>query len=93
MGYTCEWGTMLNGTTVQSTTEAEYIAACSVSKECFYLKQLLNEIGYDVNITIYCDSTSAIAMIRNPVQRQKCKSFFVVYHAVREYHQLGLLRY
>ena len=32
-------------------------------------------------------------MIRNPVQRQKCKSFFVVYHAVREYHQLGLLRY
>ena len=62
-------------------------------KECFYLKQLLKEIGYEVAITVYCDSTSAIAMIRNPVQRQKCKSFFVVYHAVRAYHQLGITRY
>ena len=50
-------------------------------------------MGYDINITVYCDSTSAIAMIRNPVQRQKCKSFFVIYHAVREYHQRGILRY
>ena len=92
-GTALSWKSQKQSTTAQSTTEAEYIAACSVSKECFYLKQLLFEIGYDINITVYCDSTSAIAMIRNPVQRQKCKSFFVVYHAVREYHQLGLLRY
>ena len=50
-------------------------------------------MGYDINITVYCDSTSAIAMIRNPVQRQKCKSLFFTYHAVREYHQKGILRY
>ena len=51
-----------------STAEAKHIAAaCSVSKEWFYLKRLLFEIEYNINITVYCDSTAAIAMIRNPV--------------------------
>ena len=77
----------------RSTAECEYIAACSVSKECFYLKQLLKEIGYDIGITVYCDSTSAISMIKNPVQRQKAKTFLVVYYWVRECHHEGRLRY
>ena len=61
-GTTLSWKSQKQSATAQSTTEAEYIAACSVSKECFYLKQLLKEIGHDINITVYSDSTSAIAM-------------------------------
>ena len=66
-GTALSWKSQKQSTTAQSTTKAEYIAACSINKECFYLKQLLKEIGYDITITVYCDSTSALAMIRNPV--------------------------
>ena len=59
------------------------MAACSVSKECCYLKSLLFEIGFDPNIKVYTDSTAALSMILNPVQRQKAKHFNIQYHWVR----------
>ena len=92
-GTALSWKSQKQSTTAGSTAEAEYIAACSVSKECFYLKQLLKEIGYDIGITVYCDSTSALSMIKNPCQREKAKAFLVVYHWVRECHHEGRLRY
>ena len=92
-GTALSWKYQKQSTVAQSTAESEYIAACSVSKECVYLKQLLFELAYPVNITVYCDSKAAIAMIMNPVQRQKCKAFLVVYHYVRECHKVKRLRY
>ena len=92
-GTALSWKSQKQSTVAQSTAEAEYIAACSVSKECVYLKQLLYELAYPVNITVYCDSTAAIAMIHNPVQRQKAKHFLVVYHYVRECNKTKRLRY
>ena len=53
----------------QSTVEAEYIAAYSVSKEYCYLKIIPKELGFPVKIRIYCDLETAIAMMENPVQR------------------------
>ena len=46
-----------------------------------------------MNITVYCDSTAAIAMIINPVQRQKVTHFLVVYQYVRECNKEKRLRY
>ena len=76
-----------------STAESEYMAACSVSKECCYLKSLLQEIGFSQHIKVYTDSTAALSMILNPVQRQKAKHFNVQYHWVRECHQNNRLSY
>ena len=83
----------VQSTVAQSTAEAEYIAACSVSKECCYLMSLLQELGFPVSITVQCDSTSALSMIKNPVQRQKAKHFNVVYHWVRECFSRKRLQY
>ena len=83
-GTALSWKSQKQSTVAQSTAEAEYIAACSVSKECVHLKHLLLELGYPVNITVYCDSTAAIAMILNPVRRQKTGHFLVAYHYVKE---------
>ena len=92
-GTALSWKSQKQSTVAQSTAEAEYIAACSVSKECCYLKSLLKELGFPVRITVFCDSTAALSMILNPVQRQKAKHFNVVYHWVRECHQIRRLRY
>ena len=83
-GTALSWKSHKQSTVAQSTAEAKYIAACSVSKECVYLRQLLSELGYLVHITVYCDSTAAIAMIFNPVRRQMTGHFLVAYHYVRE---------
>ena len=92
-GTALSWKSQKQSTVAESTAECEYIAANSVSRECVFLKQLLLELGYPVHITVYCDSKAAIAMIMNPVQRQKCKAFLVAYHYVRECHKVGRLRY
>ena len=64
-----------------------------MSKECCYLKSLLHELKLPNEITVYSDSTAALSMIQNPVQRQKAKHFNVVYHWVRECHRTGRLKY
>ena len=92
-GTALSWKSQKQSTVAQSTVECEYIVACSVSKECVFLKQLLFELAYDIHITVYCDSTAAVAMIKNPVQQQKVKAFLVVYHYVRECHKEERLRY
>ena len=92
-GTALSWKSQKQSTVAQSTAEAEYIVACSVSKECCYLKSLLKELKFPNQITIHTDSTSALSMIQNPVQRQKAKHFNVVYHWVRECHSTGRLKY
>ena len=92
-GTALSWKSQKQTTVAQSTAEAEYIAACSVSKECCYLKSILQELEFPLTITVHCDSTSALSMIKNPVQRQKAKHFNVVYHWVRECFQRKRLLY
>ena len=92
-GTTLSWKSQKQSAVAQSTAEAEYIAACSVSKECCYLKSTLQELGFHVRITVHYDSTFALSMIENPVQHQKAKHFNVVYHWVRECFQRKRLQY
>ena len=55
--------------------------------------ELAQELDFTLKITVYCGSTSALSMIKNPVQRQKEKHFNVVYHWVRECFQRKRLLY
>ena len=66
-GTTLSWKSQKKSTAALSTAESEYMAACSVSKECCYLKSLLQELQFPNQINICCDSTSALSMILNPV--------------------------
>ena len=92
-GTALSWKSQKQSTVALSTAESEYMAACSVSKECCYLKSILQELQFPNQINIYCDSTAALSMILNPVQRQKAKHFNVQYHWVRECHKTGRLQY
>ena len=80
------WLSQKQDTIAQSTAEAEYIAACSAVNQAIRLRRILSELGEKQKSAtkIYCDSTSAIAIAKNPVQHRKTKHIKIKYHFVRE---------
>jgi hypothetical protein len=69
-----------------STTESEYIAAATASKEAIWLRTLLNEIGHPCNkpTTLYVDNQCSIRLVRNPEFHKRTKHIDVKYHYIRE---------
>jgi hypothetical protein len=64
-----DWSSKLQSVVVQSTTEAEYIAANSAGRDIAWMRNLLTEFGYDLSkspSTLYMDNNSAIAAAKNP---------------------------
>ena len=63
-----------------STTEAEYVRACSATKEIIWLKKLFKDIKIDVyKYTLFIDNMSAIKLIQNPEFHQRSKHIDVKY--------------
>jgi len=69
-----------------STTEAEYIGLSYASKEAVWIRRFLEQLGYRQQepITIYGDSQSAIASVRNPEFHTRTKHIDVAIHYIRE---------
>ena len=68
-----------------STTEAEYMAITKAAKEAIWLQGLLRELGIgQEEITIFCDSQSAIQLAKNQVYHARTKHIDVRYHFIRE---------
>jgi hypothetical protein len=55
---------------VESTTEAEYIAALEAAKEDVWIKKFMIELGVVPSVQgpmeIYCDNNGAIAQAKEP---------------------------
>jgi hypothetical protein len=58
-----------------SSTEAEYYATSEIAKEVFYAKELLEEIGVQIQlpITIMCNIVGAIYLANNHCYSQRTK--------------------
>ena len=75
-----------------STAEAEYIAAGSCCTQLIWMNKMLTDYGYSQSLlTVYCDSTSAINISRNPVQHSRTKHIDIRYHFIRELVDSGTL--
>lgn len=85
-GPAIAWKSRKQPTVALSTCEAEYIGRATTAQENMYLSQLLN--GMDNKMysctTIYGDNQGAIALSKNPVNRQRSKHIDVKYHFIRE---------
>ena len=67
------------------TTQVEYISIVEGFKEALWLKGLIDELGIDsLDLTIYCDSQSAIHLMKNPTLHERSKHIDVKYHFIRE---------
>ena len=77
-----------------STTEAEYVAACSASCEAVWMRKLLYDL-FDLQLDatcIYCDNQSCVKLLENPVFHDKSKHIEIKYHYIRDMVQRGALK-
>ena len=80
------WCSRKQTSVVLSTTEAEYIAACSASSEAVWLRKMLSRL-FDLEMDatcIYCDNQSCIKLSENPVFHDKSKHIEIKYQYIRD---------
>jgi transposase InsO family protein len=88
------WKSRKQSSIALSTTEAEYIAACSASCEAIWLRKLLTGL-FDLEMEatmILCDNQSCIKMTENPVFHDKTKHIEIWYHYIRDMVQKGVVK-
>ena len=68
------WKSTLQSTVALSTTEAEYMAITEAIKEAIWLQGLLDDLGVgQKQVTVFCDSQSAIHLAKNQVYHARAK--------------------
>jgi hypothetical protein len=73
-GRAVSWRSCLQPTVAQSTTEAEYVAVCDARKEVIWLKVLYAKLSGDTScINLFCDSQSAIYLIKDQMFYERTK--------------------
>ena len=74
-GGVVSWRSIKQKCIVDSTIEAEYLAACEAAKEAVWLKKFLMELGMVPAslspITLYCDNSGAVAQSKKPRNHRK----------------------
>ncbi|UYV72725.1 hypothetical protein LAZ67_10000411, partial [Cordylochernes scorpioides] len=88
-GGTVSWASQRQPIIALSTTESEYIAACSAAKELIWIRRLLQGIGCDITkeTELYIDNQAAIKLVENPVFHKRTKLIDVRYHFIRSKHE------
>jgi hypothetical protein len=90
-GASITWNCKRQPTVALSSTEAEYMAACSASKEAVWLRTLLKEIGFgqEMATVIYADNQGSLSLAKNPVYHARTKHIDVQHHYIRNLVEQG----
>lgn len=84
-GGAISWQSRKQPTVAVSTTEAEYMAAASATKEALCLRTLLRDFGYLISpLTILGDNQACIKLLKNKMSSQRSKHIDVMHHFARE---------
>ena len=83
---------MIQSLVALSTIEAEYMAITEATKESLWLTGLVKELGIQQGeVQLYCDSQSAIYLVKNYVYHARTKHIDVRFHKIRELVSFGEL--
>ncbi|XP_070010320.1 secreted RxLR effector protein 161-like [Nicotiana sylvestris] len=86
------WGTSKQNSVALSTAEAEYVVAASCCAQLLWIKQQLEEFGVlSKSVPLLCENTSALNMVKNPVQHKRTKHIDVRHHFLRDNVEKGLI--
>ena len=87
-GGAVSWKSSKQDTVVDSTMEAEYIAASEATKEAIWIRKFISEFGVVPScsspIDLYCDNNGAIAQAKEPRSHKKSKHILWRYHLIQE---------
>ncbi|XP_066342181.1 uncharacterized mitochondrial protein AtMg00810-like [Miscanthus floridulus] len=88
------WFSKRQTTVSCSSAKAEYRAVAHVVAECYWLRQLLQELHVSVPLgtIVYCDNVSAVYMTTNPVHHRRTKHIEIDIHFIHEKVALGQVR-
>ena len=80
------WSSRLQRHTSLSSTESEYTTASATGCEIVWMREFLDEIGYDISTpsTLFVDNNSAILVAKNPEHQSTMKHVNRSYHWIRE---------
>jgi hypothetical protein len=66
------WSSRIQSSVAQSTTEAEYVVTASCCSQLIWITYTISDFGEEyTHVPLQCDSTSAISVAKNPVQKTK----------------------
>lgn len=92
-GATISWNSKLQPTVAHSSSEAEYMAAASATKEILYIDRIIQDIQEPTRpIKMFEDNTGCIALAKNPVNPGRTKHIDLRYHIVREQVNAGVIQ-
>lgn len=91
-GCTISWTSKKQQTVSLSSTEAEYIAACSAACEVLWLKNILLDMNITINtpINIFEDNQGCIQIAKNP-DTKRTKHIDIKHHFIREQINEGVI--
>ncbi|CEG49116.1 gag-pol polyprotein [Plasmopara halstedii] len=77
------WKSKCRPTVATSSTETEHMSLYSATQEMVWLRQLLKDLEYQVNVptTIYKDNQGCIALAKNPVYHTRTKHVDIKYYS------------
>jgi hypothetical protein len=79
------WTSRAQKSVARSVTEAEYMSLSDCCGQAFWLKQLLGELGYNLEpIPVNGDNQGSIHIGQAPVTNSTAKHIAICYHYVRE---------
>nr|GFA23795.1 retrovirus-related Pol polyprotein from transposon TNT 1-94 [Tanacetum cinerariifolium] len=86
------WMSKKQNCTTMSSAEAEYVALSASCAQVMWMRTQLQDYGFNYNnISLYCDSQSAIAISCNPVQHSRTKHIHTRYHFIKEQVENGII--
>jgi hypothetical protein len=85
------WSSKRQNTMSRSSAEADYRVVAHVVGECYWFRQLLQELRRPLTLAtlVYCENDSAFYMSSNPVQHRRTKHIEIDIHFVLEKVSLG----
>ena len=93
IGRAIVWMSIKQGHIVDSTMEAEYVAACEAVKEAIWPKTFLADLKVISNmhlpITLYFDNSGVVANTKEPRSHKLDKHIKRKYHLIRGIMQRG----
>jgi hypothetical protein len=80
------WSSRLQRHTSLSSTESEYTTASATGCEIIWMREFLDEIGYDISAPsiLFVDNNSAVQVAKNPEHQSTMKHVNRSYHWIRE---------
>ena len=76
-----------------STTEVEFVSACSCACQAIWLRRILQHLGQTQKVCtkLYCDNSSSIKLSKNLIMHGRCKHIDVRYHFLRDLTKDGVV--